>query len=456
MTKRTFSLLAVTIFVILLSLPLAGLAAGSDIPSPDTTTHVATLNSSNEQFSFTFTPGELSLQNGHVSVDGLISVLRNPGAPELPFYQTLIALPPGATATVEVTRGGSEQSEQVGYLEPAPQQRDIDADLSNLAEVDINIDALALLDEADAAIYERDAFYPAELFSLSEPAYLRDLRVVSLTLFPLRYNPATGTAVLMTELTVTIHFQGSSMAVNGPLTGSDDSYLQGFAGSILNFEQAEAWRHTPEPAGGVTNFPTGIDTYRIEVTADGIHEISYADLQAAGMDVDNIDPGTLEMMYRGNPVAYQFLGNGNNIFESGEAVRFYGEIFDSSRYEEMYEDSNFYWIWAGGTPTLTGNSSSDSGQPAATSFRDTAILEAQNWYYTSQTNHWDEFPNDPDAFYYDYVIWSVENYSNSYPINLPDPRYERRQCLHQGRILFPGSNPTRWHRARSCRHGHSQ
>ncbi|MCB0005054.1 MAG: DUF11 domain-containing protein, partial [Anaerolineales bacterium] len=68
-----------------------------------------------------------------------------------------------------------------------------------------------------------------------------------------------------------------------------------------------------------------------------------------------------------------------------------------------------------------GNSSSDSGQPAATSFRDTVILEAQNWYYTSQTNHWDEFPNDPDAYFYDYVTWSVENFSKAYPINLPDP-----------------------------------
>ena len=65
-----------------------------------------------------------------------------------------------------------------------------------------NIDALPYLPEApafqqivrDAAVYQKDAWYPAEVAALSEPALFRDLRVVQLTLYPVQVNPVTHQA----------------------------------------------------------------------------------------------------------------------------------------------------------------------------------------------------------------------------------------------------------------------
>ena len=53
---------------------------------------------------------------------------------------------------------------------------------------------------------------------------------------------------------------------------------------------------TTQAAGTV--LPTGIDTFKIEVNQDGIFELTYAELQAAGMDVDNVNPNTFEMMHK--------------------------------------------------------------------------------------------------------------------------------------------------------------
>ena len=422
MSKRILSLTAVSLFVaILLSLPLAGLAVRGEASAAPAQALTHEIASSDEQFSFKLTPGEMSFIDNAVTVSGLGSLMREPGAPQLPYYQTMIAVPPGATASATVVVSGAELQQTVGHLQAAPQQKELALDLVDVAQAELNIDELGLSYEPDNAIYGQDAFYPAQLYTLSEPAYLRDLRVVSLQLFPLRYNPAAGAVSLFSELTVTIQFHTDAGTVGRALPGGADSYLQGYANDILNFDMAAGWRHTVAPAGTGTVFPTGIDTYRIEVNTDGIHELSYADLQSAGMDVANVDPATLQMMYRGNPVAYQFIGDADNQFESDEAVRFFGEAFDSSRYEEMYDYRNYYWIWAGGSALLTGSSSSEGGQPAATNFRQNVVLETDDWYSSTSTNDWDDFPNEPDSFYMDNVSWTTENYAKSYTIALPNP-----------------------------------
>ncbi|MCI0395408.1 MAG: C25 family cysteine peptidase, partial [Chloroflexi bacterium] len=253
--------------------------------------------------------------------------------------------------------------------------------------------------------------------------YYRDVRLVRLSLFPLRYNPVAEEIVHVRQLHVELTFTGGELAVSRPAHSHDDQHGQALAQLALNSEQAKSWRSLPadlrQPA---TELPIGVDVYKVEVNQDGIYEITYADLQAAGMDVANANPQTFEMLYRGDPVAYQFVGDSDTQFEPGEKVRFYGWAFNGSRLEKQFFINNVYWLWAGGTPTLVSSINSQSGFPLATSFRSSVTREPELWWFPSWTDQWASFPNEPDAWYWDRLSKStVASITRTYPITLPNP-----------------------------------
>jgi hypothetical protein len=57
--------------------------------------------------------------------------------------------------------------------------------------------------------YRNDAFYPASGAALGRPYIMRDVRGIAVDLFPVRYNPMTGTVRVCTEMTVQIYRNGT-------------------------------------------------------------------------------------------------------------------------------------------------------------------------------------------------------------------------------------------------------
>ncbi len=175
-----------------------------------------------------------------------------------------------------------------------------------------------------------------------------------------------------------------------------------------------------------STLPIGQSVFKIEVETDGIYELDYAQLQAAGMAVDAINPHTFEMNYRGKSVAYEFVGDTDNTFEPDEAVRFYGWTFDGSRYEEQFVTHNVFWLWANGTPTLIDSTSNLANDPlnAATHSWATITAAPENDFFSGWTDRWDSFPNDADAWYWDRLPQTGFGSSGdafSYPITLTHP-----------------------------------
>ncbi|MGB4869854.1 MAG: C25 family peptidase propeptide domain-containing protein, partial [Candidatus Promineifilaceae bacterium] len=128
--------------------------------------------------------------NGTVQVDGLTQVVQTPGAPMLPYYSAFIAVPPEAEVSVQVT-ALQATTRAVPALAAAP----------DLTLVFDNADDNGLFPAAaaetappsaapDPAIYGQDALYPTAVYELSDPMYYRDVRLVQLKLYPVRYNPA--------------------------------------------------------------------------------------------------------------------------------------------------------------------------------------------------------------------------------------------------------------------------
>ncbi|MCO5198747.1 MAG: C25 family cysteine peptidase [Anaerolineae bacterium] len=359
--------------------------------------------------------------DGIVTVAGLEERLNLPGAPALPIYSTLIALPPEATAAITVT-AGDRVAQAVTRLQPVPTVADSDSLQTALVEGSaLSLEAFGLAYDEDPAIYAGDTAYPAALYTLSDPQYIRDLRVVQLTLYPVQYNPVAGTLHHATELHVAVRFEGGDLTNRQPAPSRDTAYTTGLRDLVLNYAQAEAgdWRSLPRATqnAAATALPVGQTAYKISVTEDGIYELSYADLAAAGMPVSTVDPNTFEMLYRGEPVAYEFIGDGDSQFESGEAVRFYGWQYEVDYTDPLYntgveqypnrierqhvkDQTNVFWLWAGGTPTLVTNRPNAVGNPAVSTLRVTQTTEVDVGGHPTFTNQWHTFDNEPDGYYW--------------------------------------------------------
>ena len=145
-----------------------------------------------------------------------------PGAPDLPAVHQLLAMPDRADVEVRVL-GGEYVDQQLST--PLPQQERMHT------EYDL---PLAWLQSAD--IYHTDAFWPQELFTISDPALLRNHRVSNLGLHPVQVNPVSGVARIWTSMELSIRYTGEN-PVNQrefELVNDDGPLNQLIASKILN------------------------------------------------------------------------------------------------------------------------------------------------------------------------------------------------------------------------------
>jgi uncharacterized repeat protein (TIGR01451 family) len=398
--------------------------AGLSTSSLEDTNLVKQLEVNNNGVTFHLSVPDYTLDTaGVISAPGLSGRMNSPGAPALPYYTTFIALPPEATADVTVTLTGTQTDNLTTAVRPAPRPD------KNGAEDIFSMAALVdtwVTYSPDPAIYQADNLYPAGWYQLSAPMYARDLRLVELQLFPYRYNPAQETLEWATGLDVNIQFAGADFSHLRPAPSHNDAVVRAIAGSVLNAEHAVLWRSLP--AGGSPGhsvLPEGTDAYRIEVNEDGLYEVDFAQLALAGMNVNGVDPHTFQMVYRGQPVAYEFVGDEDNDFEPGEAVRFYGWEFDGSRAERHFipENRNTYWLWAGGTPTLISNTGNPGGNPPLDTFPESVTRELERRFQLTNTDAWDSYPNEPDTWYWTSISKSpgTSNLTRNFDIEIFDP-----------------------------------
>ncbi len=156
----------------------------------------------------------------------------------------------------------------------------------------------------------------------------------------------------------------------------------------------------PDTAAPTTvPLPIGQQAFKIEVAADGIYEINYADLVAAGLS-DDSDPAALELLYRGETVAYQFVGDDDAQFEDGEAIRFYGWAFEGPRHEERYIINNVFWL-INGTAATISTADNPYGYAPVTTAPATVTYEQDRVFSYTFIDDWHNFPNDADEWYTD-------------------------------------------------------
>lgn len=337
------------------------------------------------------------------TVAGLTDYLETPGAPRLPIYARLIPVPMGQTVTAEL-RESDVSTAVVGFLQPAPTVIVTDPEALRGAP----LESAERVYTADPAVYDRDAFYPDAAYTISQPFAYGGAQYVRVTLHPLRYNPATQELRQSGALQLILNFQE---------TAERDPQAPDARPICCNLPA--------NPRSERTKLPVGSTAYRIVVNQDGIYQVTYSDLQAAGMPVDAIDPRQFVMLYNGSPMAFELVGDGDGVFEPGEAVRFFGQKFEGPRTEKQYINDNVYWLWVDPvqTPLWVATAPNPAGYTPVDRFYASITAEEDLFYNATYTNRWPFFPNEPDAW-----LWaplrkeSIEPTKTfTFTVSLPNP-----------------------------------
>jgi hypothetical protein len=180
--------------------------------------------------------------------------------------------------------------------------------------------------------------------------------------------------------------------------------------------------------------------WRIGITADGLYRLSYETLGVAGVPTDVV-LSAYHLLWRGQEVAMQEIGDGDHIFEPGESFRFYAQAFHGSTQDEKYTDENVYWLTVDeGIPGLrmsarisatsfiylplvfngggTGGSSPAKSADAAEAAWYTATAHAEeNLVYWAR---WSIAPGTDTTWFWQRIA-TTKPTTRTYPITLTEP-----------------------------------
>ena len=150
--------------------------------------------------------------------------LMNEGKPELPFFTTSIAIPNTGTARIDDIRVLDREIQDDILIFPS--QGD---DVASITESEFVIDDL---------FYLKDKVYPEETCRIGTPAIMRDIRFVSITLTPFRYNPYSQELEINRNISLRVEFDQTQVGENEltrPLRKLSRSYETIYQSVLLNY-----------------------------------------------------------------------------------------------------------------------------------------------------------------------------------------------------------------------------
>jgi hypothetical protein len=294
-----------------------------------------------------------------------MQLTSTPGAPQVPTLGTLLGLP--TTAGVKVERIEANYETLTGYrLYPAPQLSLDGDDLTSFAGGEV-IESFAL----DGELYASDAFYPGEVVQLGDIGIAREQAVAQVQFFPAQYNPVRSELRIYQHIVARISWDAPvSQASAARTRGSSPVYDELLRSTLLNadtLEQPTASASESAPAGTVTYLPivslqeTMNDVPRLKITIHeaGLYKLTRADLVNAGMNLDALDPQTIQMYNRGAQISIYVEGEADGVFDSEDFI-----LFNATALRDAYTTQNVYWLSAGNRAGL--RMATHNGAPSGT------------------------------------------------------------------------------------------
>ncbi len=276
------------------------------------------------------------------------------GSPILPFSHYRVAIPAGATVSMQYQVNSRDQLNNTDLL-PAI----IVSDLSANNRVPRNEE-----------IYQAGAVYPGKIVEVSEPYQYQRMQVVDVRIYPLQYDPASSRVERIRKATINISWKGGQTSGSPlPFSKQESKVLNNL---VLNFETAKQWalRETIGLQKRTVNYDfTSGPWYRFPVTEEGIYRITGSFLSNNGISISSINVDQIQMFNHGgapvpisvneprpqdlNEIAIQVVDrNSNGTMDSDDEILFYGRgvtgwDYDSNNqrwdaYHNIYATTNYY------------------------------------------------------------------------------------------------------------------
>lgn len=276
---------------------------------------------------------------------------QEPGLPQLPQFSALLGVP--ANAEIKLSLLDNEQSILPGKIriKTSPYPAVLEEDLQPGGWTDQPPFSPAQKAPVNSII-------PAVPVKISDPAWMRDQRLVRVEFYPAQYLAAENQLLWHSRLTVRVDFHVNQGQDNPSLlqqqeqADSFDSYLEQV---LLNFSTARAWQgfpiesnqalHLDEQKPPMTsNAQSGQTRYRIAISKDGLYRLTYQELVNAGVPVDGLALSDLKLSTQGQTAAYYFQdAQQDGLFNQGDGLVFYGQKFYGDRMAQRYSGENAHW-----------------------------------------------------------------------------------------------------------------
>ncbi|MCJ7551618.1 MAG: C25 family cysteine peptidase [Anaerolineae bacterium] len=304
------------------------------------------------------------------------------GAPVLPFFSVLVAVPPGALPTLHAVLLEETERPLPGPLALAPfpegVRRDAAGHIVGGEFAPALVGTPASSDVGDPVVLE-------------PVGVVRGVSLARLVFYPARPiggYPQTRLRVA-THVRVTLTFAeqpGDLPAKASPDAASLDAasldpLLAALSAAVINPTRVQpataAIQTPPADSASVTQSSDAGASWMIEVSAPGLTALTYAALAESGYPVGTVDPNTLRLMREGQDVAAEWYGNGNASFEPGERLLFYA----APRFSRWTTSDVYLLRHDGVTPGLRmqSQSAAPAGHPLGSTWVE-ATAEANQLY----------------------------------------------------------------------------
>jgi len=119
---------------------------------------------------------------------------------------------------------------------------------------------------------------------------------------------------------------------------------------------------------------------KLVVSTAGWQHVPRAALVAAGLD-PGVDPADLQLFTDGVEQAMSVTGDGDHVFDAGEAVEFYGQARDT-----LWTGARTYWLVAGGAGKRIRYVVYSGGPGVSGGFPDAAVSAQRTTYFAALKN----------------------------------------------------------------------
>lgn len=268
---------------------------------------------------------------------------RTIGAPRVPVLGTLVELPDGAEAEIEILETDVGIDYEGVLLEPVPRPF--------VEEVE-GFPRPALRFEIDEQLYAQDGAYPPVLAEFGEKARLRDQDVVTLRVYPVQYNPARETLRHYTRIRLRVRFvqPHGAQAAAIPSRARSPHFNRLLERLVVN-HTADIGPAASQPRAEAAPLAQGAMSagmrLALGVETDGFYQVTGAELQTAGLVIASVDPQKLQLFEAGQEVAIRVVGEGDNVLDPGDSVEFFGRGMTTE-----FTRRNVYFLEEGAGPGL--------------------------------------------------------------------------------------------------------